>query len=223
LRVQMREAPTRAESRSTDSVVVVVVDDHALVREALPPLLQQHGIDVAATVASEQDALAAVDEYRPLVTLVGVGPGSREGLQVARRLSGSDVPTYVLLHTAIEGGLDVATAFSHGAAGVISKRRSLEALPQAIRTVAAGGLWFDESLEGSSSLMPRSAKLSRQELRVLTELARGTSTEDIAGLLHLSPHTVRTHVKNIMRKLEASTRAHAVAIALTEGAIDTRV
>ena len=55
---------------------------------------------------------------------------------------------------------------------------------------------------------------------MLAELARGRSTDDIAVALHLSPHTVRTHVKNLMRKLEAHTRAHAVAIALSEGAID---
>jgi DNA-binding CsgD family transcriptional regulator len=66
----------------------------------------------------------------------------------------------------------------------------------------------------------RSHRLSGRERRVLAELARGTSTEDIADKLHVSPHTVRTHVKNIMRKLDARTRAHAVAIAITEDAID---
>jgi DNA-binding NarL/FixJ family response regulator len=55
---------------------------------------------------------------------------------------------------------------------------------------------------------------------VLEELAMGTSTEDIASKLHVSPHTVRTHIKNILRKLEAHTRAHAVAIAMAEEAIE---
>jgi DNA-binding CsgD family transcriptional regulator len=64
-----------------------------------------------------------------------------------------------------------------------------------------------------------SARLSGQERTVLRELARGSSTEQIAELLVVSPHTVRTHVKNGMRKLDARTRAHAVAIALSEGAI----
>jgi DNA-binding CsgD family transcriptional regulator len=56
-------------------------------------------------------------------------------------------------------------------------------------------------------------------VRVLEELAIGTSTDDIAGKLHVSPHTVRTHIKNILRKLDARTRAHAVAIAFAEDAI----
>ena len=66
----------------------------------------------------------------------------------------------------------------------------------------------------------RTARLSEKERSVLRELARGHSTEQIAEILIVSPHTVRTHIKNGMRKLEARTRAHAVAIALSEGAIE---
>jgi DNA-binding CsgD family transcriptional regulator len=77
---------------------------------------------------------------------------------------------------------------------------------------------------GSRARAPRmrSARLSGKERAVLRELARGHSTEEIAELLYVSPHTVRTHIKNGMRKLEAKTRAHAVAIALSDGAIDIR-
>jgi DNA-binding NarL/FixJ family response regulator len=69
----------------------------------------------------------------------------------------------------------------------------------------------------------RSDALSSRELGVLEELAMGTSTEDIAAKFHVSPHTVRTHIKNILRKLDAHTRAHAVAIAYSEDAIDPDV
>ena len=68
--------------------------------------------------------------------------------------------------------------------------------------------------------MRRTARLSEKERSVLRELAQGHSTEQIAEVLIVSPHTVRTHIKNGMRKLGARTRAHAVAIALSEGAID---
>ena len=67
---------------------------------------------------------------------------------------------------------------------------------------------------------PRSARMSDRERVVLTELAHGLSTDEIALALHVSPHTVRTHIKNGMRKLDARTRAHAVAIALCDGAIE---
>ena len=66
----------------------------------------------------------------------------------------------------------------------------------------------------------RTDRLSGKERLVLAELAQGHSTDEIGLILSVSPHTVRTHVKNLMRKLDARTRAHAVAIALAERAID---
>jgi len=68
----------------------------------------------------------------------------------------------------------------------------------------------------------RCDRLSGKERLVLAELARGNSTEEIGLVLSVSPHTVRTHVKNLMRKLGARTRAHAVAIAVSERAIDVK-
>ena len=69
----------------------------------------------------------------------------------------------------------------------------------------------------------RSARLSVRELDVLAGLAAGDSTDEIGSVLGMSPHTVRTHLRNIMRKLEARTRAHAVAIAIGDRAIDPPV
>jgi DNA-binding CsgD family transcriptional regulator len=77
--------------------------------------------------------------------------------------------------------------------------------------------------QGDVQTTSRSDSLSGRELAVLEELAKGTSTEDIGSKFHVSPHTVRTHIKNIMRKLDAHTRAHAVAIAYSEDAIDPDV
>jgi DNA-binding NarL/FixJ family response regulator len=76
---------------------------------------------------------------------------------------------------------------------------------------------------GHATEIRRSEALSGREVNVLEELAMGVSTEDIAAKMHVSPHTVRTHIKNILRKLGARTRAHAVAIAYSEDAIDPPV
>jgi DNA-binding CsgD family transcriptional regulator len=69
----------------------------------------------------------------------------------------------------------------------------------------------------------RCDRLSGKERMVIAALARGFTTDEVATLLHVSPHTVRTHVKNLMRKLDARTRAHAVAIALSEHAIEGQI
>jgi DNA-binding CsgD family transcriptional regulator len=86
-----------------------------------------------------------------------------------------------------------------------------------------GGLTFN----GTGAMLDRTvrnrcSRLSGKERLVLAELARGNSTEEIGLVLAVSPHTVRTHVKNLMRKLGARTRAHAVAIALSESAIEIK-
>jgi DNA-binding CsgD family transcriptional regulator len=86
-----------------------------------------------------------------------------------------------------------------------------------LRQLPTKGAWAGQKrAEGRA----RSDRLSGKERAVLAELARGNSTEEIGMILSVSPHTVRTHVKNLMRKLDARTRAHAVAIALADRAID---
>jgi len=77
-----------------------------------------------------------------------------------------------------------------------------------------------DSARTRRQLSDRAQGLSRRERLILSELARGSATEEIANELVLSPHTVRSHVKAAMRKLQARTRAHAVAIALTTGTIE---
>jgi len=80
--------------------------------------------------------------------------------------------------------------------------------------------YFDDVPPGQGELVGgRSARLSARECDVLNGLAVGESTEQIGLMLTMSPHTVRTHLRNIMRKLDARTRAHAVAIAMGDGAI----
>jgi DNA-binding CsgD family transcriptional regulator len=85
-------------------------------------------------------------------------------------------------------------------------------IPSGYLTRVAGG--HEEAVAG------RSAGLSARELDVVAGLAAGDSTDEIAAALGMSPHTVRTHLRNIMRKLEARTRAHAVAIAMGDGAVE---
>ncbi|MEA2480471.1 MAG: hypothetical protein QOJ07_2393 [Thermoleophilaceae bacterium] len=86
--------------------------------------------------------------------------------------------------------------------------------------MTAAGYSLDLAVAAAPVVAGRSSRLSARERDVLSGLANGRSTEQIALVLEMSPHTVRTHLRNIMRKLEASTRAHAVAIAIGGGAIE---
>ena len=208
-----RLPPVRGDTRGT--IDVVIVDDQPAVRDGLAALLEDGQIVVRAAMAADPEAAEVVRLHRPAVALVGLGPRDRRGFDLVERLGGNG--TAVLLHvrdTTTPGQIERARR--RGAAGAVSTRRSVEELREAIRAVAAGRGWYEADAEGRG----RSGDLSERERGILTELAAGHSVEGIAERLHLSPHTVRTHLRNGMRKLGAQTRAQAVAIAISEGAIE---
>jgi DNA-binding NarL/FixJ family response regulator len=210
-----RLPPVRGDTRGT--IDVVIVDDQPAVRDGLPPLLEDGQIVVRAAMGADPEAVEVVRLHRPAVALIGLGPRDRRGFELVRRLGAAPNGTSILLHvrdTTTPGQIERARR--HGAAGAVSTRCSVDDLREAIRAVAAGGKWYEagEPSEG------RSSDLTERELDVLGELAGGYSVEQIGERLHLSPHTVRTHLRNGMRKLGAQTRAQAVAIAISEGAIE---
>jgi DNA-binding NarL/FixJ family response regulator len=210
---------------------VVVVDSHATVREGLPLLLRPEGIDVLGVASTGAGGETLIHRHQPDIALVSPVLADVEGAVLLRRLLGRGVRSAILMYAEAEGGEDGALAVNAGAAGVVGKRRTIAELAAAMRAVAAGGVWFGEdeasqpqaasaAADAPASQVRRTSTLSASELRVLALVADGRSTEEAAGALSLSPHTVRTHVRNVMRKLEASSRAHAVAIAIREAAIE---
>ena len=178
---------------------------------------------------------ALVVRHEPDVALVAADLPDVDGIALVRRLVRRGLRSAVVLYADDADCEDSTAAVNAGAAGLVAKRRSIAELADALRSVATGGLWFEE--RDDDALAPRArgcaapdrsrfraprrtSTLSSSELRVLALVAEGGSTEETAEALSLSPHTVRTHMRNVMRKLEASSRAHAVAIAIREAAIN---
>jgi DNA-binding NarL/FixJ family response regulator len=201
------------------------------VREGLSLLLRSEGIEVLAAAGTGEGGAALVERHEPDLALIALDLADVDGIALARRIVQRGTRTAVVLYTDEEDGEQAAIAVHAGAAGVVAKRRAIAELASALRVVAAGGLWFNEGAEPAparrgtpivvtAARERRAAVLSVAERRVLALVADGSSTEAIALALSLSPHTVRTHVRNVMRKLEASSRAHAVAIAIREAAIE---
>ncbi len=212
---------------------VVIVDPLPPMREGLSLLLPPEGVAVVGGASTGAGGEALVARLEPDIALVAADLPDVDGIALVRRLVGRGLRSAVVLYADDADCEDSAAAVNAGAAGLIAKRRSIAELAEALRLVSTGGLWFEERDDAALAPAPipttgplplprgqrRTSTLSSAELRVLALVAGGGSTEETAEALSLSPHTVRTHMRNVMRKLEASSRAHAVAIAIREAAI----
>lgn len=212
---------------------VVIVDPHPPVREGLSLLLAPEGLEVLGGASTGAGGEALILRHEPDVALVAADLPDVAGVALVRRLVQRGLRSAVMLYADDADCEDSAAAVNAGAAGLVAKRRTIPELAEALRSVATGGLWFEERDDDALAPAPaparplplphaqrRTSTLSGAELRVLALVAGGGSTEATAEALSLSPHTVRTHMRNVMRKLEASSRAHAVAIAIREAAIE---
>jgi DNA-binding NarL/FixJ family response regulator len=204
------------------AVTIVLVDDHAVVAKGMELLLRRFGHHVVGVADDPETAYRMIDARRPRVAVIDLDLPRENGAQLTRRLLERDEQLAVLLYTgARERGL-LAEALDCGARGFALKSASPDDLAEAIQTVADGGSYMDPRLR--STVLSRDTTddvglLSPREREILDGIARGLRGEQIAAQLSISPETVRTHVRNAMEKLEAHTRAHAVAIALRQGEI----
>jgi DNA-binding NarL/FixJ family response regulator len=200
----------------------VVADDHPAIRDALQELLETEGIQILAVVSDGASALAAVDEHRPNVAVLDLRMPNLTGVEVARRARRSSPATAIIVYTAHTDQALMADAMDAGAKGYVLKEAPLPDLLRAIRCVLDGGTYVDPVLAGALTAAAAGSpatRLTERERDVLRLLADGLSNEQAAKSLHLSPETVRTHLKKAMRKLDADTRTQAVATAIRESLI----
>jgi DNA-binding NarL/FixJ family response regulator len=200
-----------------DALQIVLVDDHLALRKGIELLLRAEGIRVTGSTATVEGGRDMVLARLPDVAVVDVGLDGGSGIDLARQVLARRPDTGILLYTG--GMLDQTTlreALGCGARGVALKAGAPAELIEAIRTVAGGGQYVDPRLAALLDARERGALclLTRREREILDFLAGGLSGEEVAVRLVLSPQTVQTHVRNLMRKLGARTRVHALALAL---------
>jgi len=203
-------------------ISLVVIEDHPALRAGLELLLGREGFRVAGLTATPEAAEILVERHEPDVAVIDIRLPGLSGVELTRRLLATRPGRRVILYT---GETDLELLYegvASGARGYVLKDGHPRELVEAVRAVAAGGTYVDPRLR--PALLSRRATrrlpvLSKREREILDLLARGHTGEHIAELLFLSTETVRTHVRNAMIKLEASTRVNAIAIALREGEI----
>lgn len=202
----------------------VVVDDHPAIVDAVCRFLEgEDGILVVGRALDGDEALRLIEEERPDVAVIDIRMPRLGGIEIARRLAAAGVETGVILYTGFPERALVIEALDAGARGFLLKEAPLDDLVRAVRMVAGGRTYVDPVLAGvliGPEVTERLPGVTTREREVLRLLADGLRNEEIGLRLSISPLTVRTHVKNVMRKLEADTRTQAVANALRQSLID---
>ncbi len=196
---------------------LVLVEDHAALREGLELLLSHRGCDVVATAGDAGSALALVAEHAPDVAVIDVDLGADDGIALTREITLAHPRCRVVLYTASCSTELARAGLDAGAAGYALKDGNPDELLEAIEQVVAGERYIDPRLDSAPE--PEAPTLSKREREVMDLLAQGLTGEQVAELLVLSAETIKTHVRNAMGKLDASTRAHAVALGLRDGHI----
>jgi DNA-binding NarL/FixJ family response regulator len=211
---------------------VVVVDDQAVVRAGFQTILAaQPDIDVVGEAADGLEALQIVNAERPDVVLMDIRMPRLDGLEATRRMLGRGDDVRVLIMTTFDLDEYVYEALRAGASGFLLKDVSRDELARAVRTVAAGDALlaptitrrlidaFVERRPARETQSPALESLTAREREVLERVARGMSNAEIAADLFVGEATAKSHVANVLLKLDVRTRVHAVIAAYELGLV----
>ena len=210
---------------------ILIVDDHPLTRDALAGLLAQNGFDVVGQAGSGEEAITQAGELKPDLVLLDLSMPEMDGLTALPRVLAAAPDAEVVVLTASEDEHNLLGAIRGGAAGYLLKSEPPERIVAFLRGVAQGEAalsgpiarrLLDQVREGGShsTIVPESIAqaLSARELEVLLLLDEHLATDEIAKRLFISEHTVRSHVKSLLRKLGVSSRREALEqLALARG------
>ncbi|HET6352861.1 response regulator transcription factor [Streptomyces sp. NBC_00879] len=210
------------------TIHVLLVDDHQVVRRGLRTFLEvQDDIEVVGEAADGAEGVARAEELKPDVVLMDVKMPGMDGIDALRKMRELANPAKVLIVTSFTEQRTVVPALRAGASGYVYKDVDPEALAGAIRSVHAGHVLLQPEVAGAllsqddqGSGTGRGTTLTEREREVLGLIADGRSNREIARALVLSEKTVKTHVSNILMKLDLADRTQAALWAVRHGLTD---
>jgi DNA-binding NarL/FixJ family response regulator len=205
-----------------ESLKVMLVDDHEVVRQGLRALLEaEPGIEVVAEADSGQAAVETARGYKPQVVVMDVRMPDGSGVEACREIRDENPDIQVIMLTSYSDDEALFNSIMAGAAGFVLKQIRGNDLIEAIRTVGAGQSLLDpgvtkrvlERLRKAKfdEKDPKLSRLSPQEERILDMIGEGLTNREIAGRIHLSDKTVKNYVSTILQKLEVARRAEAAS------------
>jgi NarL family two-component system response regulator LiaR len=208
---------------------ILIVDDHAVVREGLRSFIQiKPDMEVVGEAADGIEAIEKALSLEPDVILLDIVMPRLDGIGTIEQLKGEGSRARVLVITSFAEDDQIFPAIKAGALGYLLKDSKPEELIQAIRDVYRGDSYLDQTvarklmdeLSREPELPPTEEPLTERELEVLTLIAQGYSNREIGEQLHLRERTVGKYASNILDKLHLSNRTQAALYALRKGIVD---
>jgi DNA-binding NarL/FixJ family response regulator len=200
---------------------VLAVDDHALLRQGIAALVNAEAdMKLVAEASNGQDAIEQFRLHRPDVTLMDLQMPALNGIEAIIGIRSEFPNARIIVLTTYTGDVQVERALRAGARGYLLKGHVHRELLETIRAVHAGEKRIPPELAAQLVDHVTDDDLSSREIEVLRLIAAGNANKEIAGRLSIAEETVKSHVTNILAKLGANDRTHAVTIALKRGIIE---
>jgi DNA-binding NarL/FixJ family response regulator len=214
-----------------EKIRVLLVDDHAILRDGLLALLAEHQeIEVVGQAADGLEAIRKARDLQPDVVVLDIGMPRVSGLEASRRISKDRPACRILILSQHDDSRHVLDAVWAGASGYLLKRAAGAELADAIRAIWQGGVVLDPQAARILVDAYRQCecaqrtdgyeRLTDREREVLILVAEGNTNQQIAGILHVSPKTVNAHRTSLMAKLDLHDRTEVVKYALRKQLID---
>jgi len=209
------------ESENAGRIRILTVDDHPLLREGVASMINaEPDMQLVAEADSGEEAIKQFRSHRPDVTLMDLQMPGMNGVDAISAIREEFADARIIVLTTYTGDVQVLHALKAGAAGYLLKSALRTELLNAIRTVHTGHRHVTASIATEIAQHVGEIALSERELEVLRKVAAGNSNKQVAAQLGISEDTAKAHMKNILAKLNANDRTHAVTIAVRRGIID---
>lgn len=200
---------------------ILTVDDHALLRKGIATLVNvEADMKLVAEASNGEEAIEQFRLHHPDVTLMDLQMPGLNGIETIIRILGEFSDARIIVLTTYTGDVQVVRALRAGARGYILKGHVHKELLEAIRTVHAGKKRIPPDIASELAEHAADDELTPREIDVLRLIASGNSNKQIADQLSIGEATVKSHVTNILSKLGANDRSHAVTIGLKRGIIE---
>jgi len=223
IRSQLEDHGNNIVSNAAHSGVIriLAVDDHQLLREGIAAVLDgQQDMTLIGQAGNGQEAIESFRHLRPDVTLMDLRMPDLNGIEAISAIRSEFPNARIIVLTTYAGDVQAAAALKAGAAGYLLKSLVRKELLETIRAVHAGKRRVPAEIAAEIAEHVADAALTEREIEVLRRVAEGKSNKLIGAELDICEGTVKTHLKSILPKLDASDRTHAVMIALKRGIFD---